>query len=340
MVTHNLSNNINQDTPIGIVGLGKQGRTIANALIEMKYPLIAACDQDPKKINEFKTQHPNIKLVQNINDFPKITIGIDCTLADDRLSIIRSLHQKGATKILCEKPLANTIAKLEEIMLFKTSNKLNIAVNHIKFWSPDFKKAKEILLSGLLGNIEKCNVTFKSSGFGNIGCHQIALTCYLLNTIPKRVISSHFHEKQASFSRKKGHLDPNAKVTYELENSTIATFDCTSNEFQRTSRFEFIGTNGKLELLDEQNTYIVTHSGTQNEYSFKYPWNSSKSSKETLSVFLAGALDDLVNNNTDGNFLIAYKTVEAIIAAQISSLSKDEITFPLNSNCITPYVFS
>jgi predicted dehydrogenase len=325
---------------VAVIGVGKQGGKLANAAVEAGFNLVAVCDSNPSQLKNFRlenesTRFDRITSAEQLEDLP-IDVCILATLAESHLPLIRLLNQIGIRNILCEKPVVNQLADLVTLRSFIAETGLRLLVNHTKLWSADFEFAKSISRSGSLGELQRASLRFKPSGFGNIGCHQLAALVYITGKSLAGVSSAAFEER-TTFSRRQGYNDPNGVVQFDLAGIPVDA-DNRSKPVNRRSRLTFYFERGVLELLEDSQLirFLDYTTGTDLQERFRDPWLGSRKSYHLLDK----ALSELTSTSNTGKLEAAFQAVEGIIGAQVSFLERKATSLGLSPVTKTPFPFS
>jgi predicted dehydrogenase len=172
------------------------------------------------------------------------------------------LHVEWAAKaaaagkhVLCEKPLALTAAGVATLADAAAVNRVHIMEGYMVLSHPLWQKAREIIQSGRVGEVEALHMSFASPNFdpANIrnradvgggsltdkGCYAVALARFLFDAEPDRVIAAM-------------DIDPNFQVDRLTTALMIfpraqASFNCTS-QLSAYQHLVVMGSKGRLEM--------------------------------------------------------------------------------------------
>jgi predicted dehydrogenase len=162
---------------VGIAGFGFMGRTHYKCWRDVEdAEVVAICDVNPNIVEDTQRAVGNIGDEQYEVDFGGLNVYIDMDkmLSEEKLNAVSItlptyLHADYSIKalsfgtdVLCEKPMALSIANCERmIAAAKQSGKL-LQIGHcVRFW-PEYAKAKQIVDSGEYGRV--IAVTFQRLG--------------------------------------------------------------------------------------------------------------------------------------------------------------------------------
>lgn len=265
----------------GIIGLGKMGSTHAKKLIKGRDKngvLTAACDIAPDRL---EWARKNLKEVPLYSDYKQLIASKDVDAI-----IVATPHYlhpvigievlNGGKHLLSEKPVGvYTMAVKELIAVAKSKPKLVFGVMYNQRTNPLYRKAKDLIESGELGEIKRINWiitnwyrpqayydqggwrgTWEGEGGGvliNQCPHQLDLFCWL-GGMPK-LVSAHC---KIGVGRK---ISVENDVTFytEYESGASGVFVTSTHDYPGTNRLEISGDGGKLvieqNLLKEKLTF-------------------------------------------------------------------------------------
>ena len=148
------------DLRVAVIGIGNIGSAHAVCIAERQIKgmiLSAVCDIDSEKIKEFKKRYPNVAEYCQYQDV------LDCKMVDAVvIAVPHPLHADIAIAalsrgihVMLEKPADITVTKVEELnrVAEKSGKKFGMMFNQRT--NPLFKKAKELVDSGKLGEIKR-----------------------------------------------------------------------------------------------------------------------------------------------------------------------------------------
>ena len=153
---------------IGIVGFGFMGRMHYRCWNQFPEANVTAiCDANPNIIADTQKAQGNIEGAAQEIDFSKLNLYSDFEkmLGDEKLdavSITLPTHMhpgftigalRGGLHVLCEKPMALTLADCDEMIAAAEETGKTLQIGHcIRFW-PEYARAKEIIDSGEYGKV-------------------------------------------------------------------------------------------------------------------------------------------------------------------------------------------
>lgn len=141
---------------IGVVGAGYWGPNIIRNFQQIpSCDMAICCDQDPKRLTHMSTLYPGIKTTtdydQLVND-PSLDAIAVCTHVSAHYTLAKKALQAGK-HILVEKPFTAKVDEAEELVeLGKKAGKV-IMVDHTFEYTAGVNKLKEVIESGVLGDV-------------------------------------------------------------------------------------------------------------------------------------------------------------------------------------------
>jgi len=252
-----------------IIGCGLIGHKRAKALLNAK--LVGCADTDFKKAEAFSNYFGNIPFYTNSNELLKNVISdivIICTPHNQlpeliRLSILNGRH------VLVEKPAGIFANDLKDIENLAKDNNCKIRVGFNHRYHRSFRKANEIVNSGVLGDLYFIRARYGHggrvgynkewranpaiSGGGELidqGSHLIDLSRMFLGNFKKieGYATNYFWDMP---------VDDNAFLILTTENGQTAFLQVSCTEWKNMFSFEIYGQYGKLDINGLGGSYGV-----------------------------------------------------------------------------------
>jgi len=150
-----------QKTKFGIIGANMKLRAV---VAEMYYPrekaeLVAICDHDPEMLKKFFEEKPEYKGIKTYSDYRDM-------IADSEIEAVFIMvrdhyHEEIAVAALnagkavfLEKPMAITLEGCDRILEAAYRTKTPLMVGHNMRYMPSILKMKEVIDSGIIGDIQ------------------------------------------------------------------------------------------------------------------------------------------------------------------------------------------
>ena len=181
--------------PAVLVGYGSIGQYHAR-LLHGLYEILAVVDQNDAARDGCLAKYPDVMTAASLADLDRThwpwdqTLAVIATWGPSHSAIFHQLVELGVRKILCEKPLAHSIAAGAEMV--RVAKKHNIAFgNHNQRQYSGFvenlrKKADELNI----GNPRSMVIEGGASGLVTNGIHHLALASSLFGQAPEWVMST------------------------------------------------------------------------------------------------------------------------------------------------------
>ncbi len=252
---------------VAVIGVGNIGSAHTNSLYSGKIEnaeLAAICDNDKNKENILKEKFPDVKFYNDYN----------LLLNDDEIdaviiSVPHPLHSEIALKalkhnknVLTEKPADIRADRAADVIKAAKLSKSVFAIMFNQRTNPLFKKAKQIVSSGELGELKRAVwiVTnwYRSQSYYDSGSWRATWAGegggVLLNQAPHNLdilqwICGMPESVSAKTSIAKYHnieVEDDAVINISFKNGTIGTFITSTGEYPGTNRLEISGTGGKI----------------------------------------------------------------------------------------------
>jgi predicted dehydrogenase len=186
---------------IGVVGYGYWGPNIVrNFNASNGASVISVCDKNSKVLRNIKKTYPS---VQTTSDYNKVIISPDI----DAVAIVTPVftHFELAKKalqngkhIFVEKPFTATAAQAEELIELANKNNLKIMVDHTFLFTGAVRKIKELVDSGVLGNLYYFDSSRVNLGLfqhdvnvlWDLAPHDLSIMDYLIDEQPDCISAS------------------------------------------------------------------------------------------------------------------------------------------------------
>jgi len=328
---------------IALVGLGKQGRKLADALASLGYAIVGGSDLRPAALRRFAAKHLGVLVTRRIAELARVEpeAVVVATLANSHLAVIRALDEIGCRKIFCEKPVVSSMAHLHDLLDLVVKSGLDVTVNHANLWHPDYAEVKERIREVRLGKLRSASCHFKANGFGNNGCHFVATALQLLETRIASVESAWFSERNPK-RRGRDDEDHDGRASFRLENGCLLELDNLPTLAPRTWRTVFEFDRGRIELLPQRSTFVVWDGvrGRVVETPFRLQGFGLKKTPATAHALLERSMQTLLEGRPDASLSLACQAVEAVIAAHHCFVEGDPISLPLGRDRESLFGFS
>lgn len=227
-------------------------------------------------------EHPHIDLVtgssrnQGRRERFSERIGVDNTYADwremlenEQLDIVSvatyspyhaeitiACANAGVRAVLCEKPIATTLADADRMIVACRENGTILAVNHNRRWHPLWCAVRDEITSGTVGEIQHILTDWSSGRLGNVGTHMFDATSMLLDCDPVSV-SGKLCTIVPPDCRGDEFHDPGGHGTILFSNGTRVFVDA-NHSGKGGLEYRITGTEGLIDMLGSK---ALVHSG-------------------------------------------------------------------------------
>lgn len=161
------------------------GRAHAQAITGLGVPLTAVCDARPEALaavgEEFGVpeQRRFDSADRLLDAVGEIDLVIIATTADMHADLTCLAAGAGARAVLCEKPLATSVADCERVIAVCEAAGTRLAVNHQMRFMDQYRLVRSRFEAGMLGRLASMNVVAGCFGLAMNGSHYVEAFMYL-----------------------------------------------------------------------------------------------------------------------------------------------------------------
>lgn len=262
-------------TPLVLVGCGLIARAYLQALARVpELQLCAFVDRDERASAALQATHtvpsfPTLEALWQAGLRPAAALVL--TPPDTHEALSTWLLQHGV-HVLCEKPLAPSIAAAERMLATARASHRRLMMGSKFRYTADVYKAHQLLDSGFCGETvlyenvfcshvdmtQRWNAVATHSGGGVLvdnGCHSVDLARFLLGPIAR---------VQAQFGKRAQRIDveDTARLLFTSQNGTLGSIDLSWSMHKETPAYVRIhGTRGTIEIGWQQSRCKATGTG-------------------------------------------------------------------------------
>lgn len=152
-----------------IIGVGRMGRRHITAAQQLGYQVVGVADTNPEVLklavneNSISEEQCYQSAEQMLEDLKPKTVVI-ATTAPTHCQYVCMAALAGVKYILCEKPMATSIAECDQMIKVCKENGAKLAINHQRRFTEGYIKVKSLCESQEFGGI--CSITVCASNFG------------------------------------------------------------------------------------------------------------------------------------------------------------------------------
>ncbi len=170
-----------------------------------------------------------------------------CAYAPERYRMVMDSIEAGVKGIWCEKAFATNMEEAGSMMDACAENNVSLIVSHLRRWSPDYQKAKELIDSGAIGRLQYIAAHFSGS-LMHTGTHAFDVLNWFCG--PAKWVSGGL--EPGSFERFKDLPwdvagDSGGWAVIMFENNTYATVHADSKPYF-FFEFDMVGSMGRIRI--------------------------------------------------------------------------------------------
>jgi predicted dehydrogenase len=264
--------------------------------------LVAVCDLVPDLLEGFRRDFgatlPNVNIYADYREMlSKERIDILSVATSDHVHAQMTVDgvEAGAKGILCEKPIATTLADADRMIAACERAGVPLMIHHNRRWEPEYQQARELIRSGEIGELRLVFATLggpRAMLFRN-GTHLIDLLCFFADADPAWVmgdLDDHFRDygpRYAGTGGRDATTDPGCSAYVHFENGVRAFINISKNAPQNFE-LELVCENGRIR--------IGRHVGEV--WRMSPPWQASVSRlqpEQTTRINLLAAIPELID---------------------------------------------
>lgn len=162
----------NDQIGMGFIGMGKQSGGLLGNFLGQGVKVLGVCDVDDNRLNNALAnaqKRPNGKDCKPYKDFRELLARTDidavCIATPDHWHAIQTIEALKAGKdVYCEKPLTHNIHESIAVMAAVEKYKRVLQTGSMQRSSSEFRTAAELVRNGVIGKIQKVEVSFGDPG--------------------------------------------------------------------------------------------------------------------------------------------------------------------------------
>lgn len=302
-----------QTTRAAIIGFGGMGQRHLAAYRKIGIDVVAVADLFPEKISGLLPDLPEEKIYRDYHDlFRKEEIDVVSVVTNGptHAKVSMEASDAGIGRIMCEKPMATRLSDAEKLVATCRKNGTRLAVNHIRRWSPDYHRLKEMIGAGVIGDVRHLYFSCGSTGLGNFAIHFFDTARFLIGCEPEWVTG--FIDRTGTPNpRGKQYVDPGGYGIIRFRNG-VRFFVDTSEDTGVQYSFQIVGTHGRI-IIDELNEQWTIRTRSPDTKTLPF----TRYGADTVAIHFASAAKfDIVDLTSRG-------LAELISNAPVSSTGED-----------------
>jgi len=223
--------------------------------------LVAICDIVPAMTEKFVAQWgetwPDLHVYHDVQELlanEEIDVLAVVTPDDRHADIVVAAAGRGIPAIMCEKPLATTLADADRMIAAIDKHKTVMTVEHTRRWDPFYHQVKALIDDGRIGQVLSIVGTLhgeRAMLYRN-GTHILDLICYYAGAAPSRVFArlEPGYDDFTAYRGDGGHdpaSEPGASAYIEFENGVRGFYNGTKGKIGLTE-WDILGTAGRIRI--------------------------------------------------------------------------------------------
>ncbi|MGC3972598.1 MAG: Gfo/Idh/MocA family oxidoreductase [Pirellulales bacterium] len=175
-----------------VVGMGRMGRRHVEVVLGKQLPLVAICDRFPEAVesagNEFA-----VPTERRFTDFEKMLVAqkpecvVVATHAPSHCEFVCTAARHGARYILCEKPMAVSIAECDEMLVACSKAGAKLAINHQMRFMEQYTAPKALITDAAFGGLSSVTAVTGNFGMAMNGTHYFEMFRFMADEPPETV---------------------------------------------------------------------------------------------------------------------------------------------------------
>ncbi|MGD0534533.1 MAG: Gfo/Idh/MocA family oxidoreductase [Methanoregula sp.] len=238
-----------------IIGFGGMGQRHYTAYTKIGVDVVAISDMYPEKVSQIIPSFDKKHIYGTYEDLLKgekgnIDILSVVTNGPTHAEVTIAGSEAGIPNILCEKPMATNLHDAKNVIETCDKNRTRLAVNHIRRWSSNYSRIKQMIGEGVIGDIRHLYFSCGSTGIGNFAIHFFDTARLLTESDPEWIMG--FLDRTGTPNpRGKAFIDPGGYGIIKFKNGCRFFID-TSEDTGVQYSFQIVGTTGRI-IIDELN---------------------------------------------------------------------------------------
>ena len=223
--------------------------------------LAAGVDPDPVKRTLFAAEFPDAQLFATVEDLfntfvPEI-VSI-CTPTAMHYPMLQEIASWPVRGIICEKPFAENLAQVRQMVHLAREKGITLAVNHLRRWNDNYRLAAKIVAQGEIGRITAMHAFYPGQLY-NIGTHLIDTLLMMATRRPLSVAGIQVESPDPT--------DPSVTGILTLEDGLTCTFAATGRRLNLIFEIDIIGDQGRIRVINNGNSVELYHFEDSPNYS-------------------------------------------------------------------------
>ena len=203
--------------------------------------IVAAADASEERLKAFGRKWNVERIYQSYEemiDSEELDIVSICTYPIPHRDITVKVATSGVKAIFCEKAMATCLREAEEMIVVCDENDVKLTINHTRRWDWKYRKAKEFIDNGEIGQLQGVTLHF-SGALANSGTHYFDMMRFFAGDVAWSV--GHLSNP--------GSLDPGGSGYFYFKNGAIGMANGATGR-NAPFLFELLGSKGRITISE------------------------------------------------------------------------------------------
>jgi len=249
----------NRSLRAGVIGLGGMGNNHCKAYGRIaEVELAAACDRDEERRREFAKENAAARVYSDAGEMlsaEKLDIVSIAANTPSNLALTRLAVEAGVKRIMCEKPMAHSVQAAREMISLCAANGVRLAIDHTRRWSERHRKLRDLIGSGIIGEVSTMICVSGGACFGCIATHYLDLA-RMLTGHEMVSVSGMVDDPLRPNPRGEQFFDPGACCLVRFDDGSRLFLDL-GEKIGVLPKWEIYGTLGRISVEESAGKWTV-----------------------------------------------------------------------------------
>lgn len=158
-----------------IIGFGGMGQRHYQAYARVCCDVVAICDWQPDRVRSVVPDFPQHQIFADYRKLLASTESLDIVSVvsngPTHAEIAIAAMEYGIGRVMVEKPVATRLDAAQAVVDCAARLGTRLAVNHLRRWSPDYRRLKQLIDEGVVGRLRHIYFSCGCTGLGNFVSH-------------------------------------------------------------------------------------------------------------------------------------------------------------------------
>jgi predicted dehydrogenase len=205
--------------------------------------IVAAADSYQERLQAFGRRWNVQRLYssyEEMMDSEELDIVSICTYPIPHRDITMKVATSGVKAIFCEKAMATCLREAEEMVAVCDQNNVKLTINHTRRWDWRYRKAKEFIDNGEIGQLLGITLYF-GGALGNMGTHYFDMMRFFAGDVAWAV--GHLSNPES--------LDPGGSGYFYFRNGVRGIVNGAAG-YNASFLYELLGSKGRLTISESR----------------------------------------------------------------------------------------